>query len=351
MKKVLGKALSMFSFGLLFLLLLSGCESTNNEKGDVENIILEHYLYLDIKSDSNFINRYDMEIYLDNTKIETISDGEVYQKLIKVEEGTHVINVNKVGDSSVFTEKTIDIYEDSTFKCRIKHKKNKIELKDSSMISEVPQDILRYETFKNPSSDIAENEETDGKQFSKIQEISIKGNKPSVKVRRDSGTSLVLSVKSDDSLDVDDLIIECEEDACSFVIRKSETQIEEGLTYFDVSVMAQSNCKVGSYEMNIYSAYDLSNGDDNSLATITIIVFDVQNNNYNYESPVSKEKNSAKTSPNSEKNPDADITVYVTPFGDKYHYLESCPNSDNVSKTTLESAKKQGYAPCGKCAE
>ena len=329
--------------------ILSEVSSETTEDGD-ESERSEYYFYMDIKSYANIFNRYDMEIYLDNSKMETISDGESYQKLIKIEEGSHVISVKKVGDLSVFAEKTIDIYEDSTFQCCIKHKEDKIELKDSSMISEVPQDLLRYEKFKNPSSEIVENEEMTEKQFSKIQEINIKGNKASLKVRRDGGTSFVLSAKSDDSnssrIDVDDIIIDCEKDVCSFVIRKLETQAEEGLSYFDVSVMAQSDCNLGSYETNIYSAYDLSNGEAVSLATITITVFDVQKIT-SYKLPAVEKNNS----PNEEYDPDSDIIVYITPHGEKYHYLETCPNSDKVTRTTLEFAKKRGLGPCAKCAE
>lgn len=44
-------------------------------------------------------------------------------------------------------------------------------------------------------------------------------------------------------------------------------------------------------------------------------------------------------------------TVYVTPNGKRYHFIESCPNSDDVISKDINSAIAAGYTPCKKCAQ
>ncbi len=41
-------------------------------------------------------------------------------------------------------------------------------------------------------------------------------------------------------------------------------------------------------------------------------------------------------------------TVYITPKGEKYHYLSTC-GGKNSRETDLDSAKTSGYTPCKKC--
>lgn len=42
-------------------------------------------------------------------------------------------------------------------------------------------------------------------------------------------------------------------------------------------------------------------------------------------------------------------TVYITPSGEKYHYLSTC-GGKNSKPIDLDSAKARGYGPCKKCA-
>ena len=46
---------------------------------------------------------------------------------------------------------------------------------------------------------------------------------------------------------------------------------------------------------------------------------------------------------------DTSRTVYVTPHGEKYHFLSSC-GGKNSRATTLDRAKASGKSPCSKCA-
>ena len=46
----------------------------------------------------------------------------------------------------------------------------------------------------------------------------------------------------------------------------------------------------------------------------------------------------------------AELTVYVTASGSKYHFSSACSNMKNPISKTLSEAKSLGYEPCSKCA-
>ena len=46
----------------------------------------------------------------------------------------------------------------------------------------------------------------------------------------------------------------------------------------------------------------------------------------------------------------AEVTVYVTATGSKYHFSSACSNMKNPISKTLSEAKSLGYEPCSKCA-
>lgn len=64
----------------------------------------------------------------------------------------------------------------------------------------------------------------------------------------------------------------------------------------------------------------------------------------------SKSKSTVSTKSKSNNTARTGNTVYVTPKGKKYHYLESC-GGKNSTATSLEQAKAQGKEPCKKCAQ
>ncbi len=55
-----------------------------------------------------------------------------------------------------------------------------------------------------------------------------------------------------------------------------------------------------------------------------------------------------RTKATTTQNPDAQVIVYITRTGKKYHNENPCGNGTYYS-ITLEEAKAKGYAPCEKC--
>lgn len=49
------------------------------------------------------------------------------------------------------------------------------------------------------------------------------------------------------------------------------------------------------------------------------------------------------------KEKDTSRTVYITPYGEKYHFSSACAG-ENATATTLNKAKASGKGACGKCA-
>ena len=79
-------------------------------------------LYIDVSSDANlFFDTYDMDIYLDEDSVGTVSNGENITKLVEVVEGTHVIKAVNSGNDSVNASKSIEVDSDVTFSAEIAH--------------------------------------------------------------------------------------------------------------------------------------------------------------------------------------------------------------------------------------
>ena len=66
-----------------------------------------------------------------------------------------------------------------------------------------------------------------------------------------------------------------------------------------------------------------------------------------YTSPPQK----ASSSSGSQMTENHGSTVYVTPSGKKYHYIKTCPASNNVTAISIDDAIRRGYTPCSKCAK
>lgn len=88
-------------------------------------------LYIDVESEGNlFFSTYDMEIYVDDESIGTVSNGSGFTKLLEKAEGKHEFTAYKSGDHSVEGSTTIDVTGDMTFKCEISHDSSSISFKN-----------------------------------------------------------------------------------------------------------------------------------------------------------------------------------------------------------------------------
>ena len=80
------------------------------------------YLYVDVKSNANwFFDKYDLELYLDGTRIGNVANGREYTHLSELVDGQHTFIVYKSGDHSVSGQQTFDVDGDMTFISNISH--------------------------------------------------------------------------------------------------------------------------------------------------------------------------------------------------------------------------------------
>ena len=57
----------------------------------------------------------------------------------------------------------------------------------------------------------------------------------------------------------------------------------------------------------------------------------------------------AQTEPEEPSEQENETVVYITPYGERYHYKASCAGK-NAMETNLSDAQNSGYTPCQKCA-
>ena len=96
-------------------------------------------LYLDIDFIPNLIfNLYDVEVYLDDNKIETISNGDDYTHLIDdVKEGKHTISFVSTDDSDIKGTYDFELTGDMTFQCTIESGDDSVDISDVNTIDNI----------------------------------------------------------------------------------------------------------------------------------------------------------------------------------------------------------------------
>lgn len=89
-------------------------------------------LYIDIDFEENIIfNKYNVDLYVDDEKIDTLQHGEAYTKLLELDEGEeYTLNFYKEDDSSVNAEQQIKLNSDMTFSCKIVSHSDEIDVKN-----------------------------------------------------------------------------------------------------------------------------------------------------------------------------------------------------------------------------
>lgn len=88
-------------------------------------------LYFDLTFDQNLLlATYDIDVYLDGEKIDTIPHGKNFTYMTKLKEGEHSAIFYKNTDNSVYSEKKLDIKTDSTLTGNLHSNNKDIELND-----------------------------------------------------------------------------------------------------------------------------------------------------------------------------------------------------------------------------
>ena len=118
MKKPLSYVLSII---LVFILFANSVQSFADSNCQ---------LYLDIESEENFFkNKYDIDIYFDDTLVGTVQNGKYFTKLMKASVGSHTVTAVSKKNNEIKATQKISFDKDSTFKCKLEHSKT-IAFKD-----------------------------------------------------------------------------------------------------------------------------------------------------------------------------------------------------------------------------
>ena len=116
----------------IVLAILSSCGSKPSSGTPKEQE--EYYLEFEIDyEDTNIFVKYDVIVYVDEEPIGTIHYGNVFHGMIKTTRGSHEIKFVKGSDSSVKTDKTVKVSEDSTYICKLNTSINKISISDAEV--------------------------------------------------------------------------------------------------------------------------------------------------------------------------------------------------------------------------
>jgi len=117
------------------LLLLASCGSDATRETAPPKEINYYDLYLDIECEQNFMfSTYDVEVYLDESRVGLIPHGKHFTRLIEnVEEGSHELSFYKDGDHSVRTYSSFEVTQDCTFMTTLHTKKSDIEKKGTDI--------------------------------------------------------------------------------------------------------------------------------------------------------------------------------------------------------------------------
>ncbi len=116
-------------------------------------------VYFDIYSKWNLLfNKYDIEIYIDDREIGTVSNGNRFQKLENIVAGKHTFYAYKVGDHSVLGTKTLNVYGEMTFKCDLDHSSYSIDLINIDMFDSVPTPTPKPTPTPTPKPTIIPND-------------------------------------------------------------------------------------------------------------------------------------------------------------------------------------------------
>ena len=95
------KRIGILTAVLMFLVIAASCGSgsTGSESAEPEEevVIPTHQLYLDVEFEPNLLlDKYDVDVYVDDTKLGNIPHGEYFTALTEVEEGHHTFMKSKM---------------------------------------------------------------------------------------------------------------------------------------------------------------------------------------------------------------------------------------------------------------
>lgn len=113
----------------------AGAQTDKNSKIKLDCKRVTHSLYIDIDFHANlFFSTYNVELFLDGKKIDTLPHGKYYTKLIEVDDGNHELKLIKE-NGAVSTSKTVLVDQDCTLRMEITTSKNEITVNETKIDS------------------------------------------------------------------------------------------------------------------------------------------------------------------------------------------------------------------------
>ena len=107
-------------------------------------------LYLDVHFIENFFfNKYDVDIYLDDNKVDTIPNGVDYSKLLEdVDEGKHILSFVDAEDDSVKGVYDFKLDGDMTFKCTLLADTDEVDISEVDTIDNLDASQLEVADYR-----------------------------------------------------------------------------------------------------------------------------------------------------------------------------------------------------------
>ena len=125
-------------------------------------------LLLNLESDDNIaFSKYDMDVYLDGSKLSTISNGEKYSTKLSISKGSHELKISKSGDESISNSEILEVKNDMTISYMIKHKKKSIEFKKLET-----KEYIESQSEGNSTSPVTEAQTTEPETEVQTEEIT-----------------------------------------------------------------------------------------------------------------------------------------------------------------------------------
>ena len=82
---------------------------------------------------NGIFSQYDVDMYFDDTFIETLPHGKDYENTLLVSKGNHMITFYKSGSKSVRGTCSFKVEKDGSFSCKIEAERNKVDISKDKM--------------------------------------------------------------------------------------------------------------------------------------------------------------------------------------------------------------------------
>lgn len=148
---IIGMVLALMAF---IGIIASGSSDTEDEVA--EETAVPCKLYVDTSYDANILlNKYKVDVYLDDQKIGTVANGDRHTVLVDTEQGSHSLTYYKQGDSNVSGSKDFDLTADSTITAEISSESDYVEILSFDVTEGITDNALKVGDYTGMNLDDA----------------------------------------------------------------------------------------------------------------------------------------------------------------------------------------------------